>query len=248
MPEHLNLFYLMTGFVAFLIGISKGGLGGTPGALATPLMMLVMPAKQVIGLLLPILMFADVFAVAVHWKRWDRRLVILLIPGAIVGVTVATYFIKNAPTRTIQVALGVIVLFFVLYKVFEKRILSALHYQSHNWHGLVAGTVAGFSSGLAHTGGPPVSIYLLMQNITPGVFNATAALFFTILNWIKVPYYLYAGLFEWHRLFQIVWLLPLVPLGVWVGKRLSDRINKQVFDQVITLLLAVAGLLLIIGL
>jgi hypothetical protein len=248
MSDNLTLFFIMTGFVAFLIGLSKGGLGGTPGALATPLMMLVMPAKQVIGLLLPILMFADIFAVAVHWKRWDRRLVILLIPGAIVGVTLATYFIKNAPTRTIQAALGVIVLAFVLYILFEKRIFRAMHYQSHNWHGLVAGTVAGFSSGLAHTGGPPVSIYLLMQNISPSVFNATAALFFMILNWIKVPYYYYAGLFNWHRLFQVVWLLPLVPLGVWVGKRMSDRINKQVFDLVITILLAVAGLLLILGL
>jgi uncharacterized membrane protein YfcA len=248
MPENLTLFYIMAGFVAFLIGLSKGGLGGMPGALATPLMMLVMPAKQVIGLLLPILMFADVFAVAAHWKHWDRRLVLLLIPGAIVGVTIATFFIKNAPTRTIQIALGVMVLAFAVYKLFEKRIFRALHYQSHNWHGLVAGTIAGFSSGLAHTGGPPVSIYLLMQNISPGVFNATAALFFMILNWIKVPYYLYAGLFDWHRLFQIVWLLPLVPLGVWVGKRFSDRINKQAFNIVITVLLAIAGLLLILGL
>jgi uncharacterized membrane protein YfcA len=69
MPENLTLFYIMAGFVAFLIGLSKGGLGGMPGALATPLMMLVMPAKQVIGLLLPILMFADVFAVAAYSKN-----------------------------------------------------------------------------------------------------------------------------------------------------------------------------------
>jgi uncharacterized membrane protein YfcA len=93
-----------------LIGLAKGGLGGTIGALATPLMALVMPADQVIGLILPILMLADIFAVALHWRRWNGRLVWLLIPGSVLGVTIGTYFITNAPTRALQIALGVIIL------------------------------------------------------------------------------------------------------------------------------------------
>ncbi len=219
-----------------------------PGALATPLMALVMPADQAIGLLLPILMLADVFAVALHWRRWNGRLVWLLIPGAVVGVTIGTYFITNAPTRTLQIALGVIVLLFAIYKIFEKRILGLFHYQPRDWHGLVAGTITGFSSALAHTGGPPVSVYLLMQDISPGVFNATAAIFFLILNWIKVPYYWYAGLFNFQLLWQVVWILPLVPVGVWLGKQFSNKVNKETFDRVMVALLVIASILLIFGL
>ena len=248
MEQNVTLFYLMTALVALIIGLSKGGLGGMPGALATPLMALVMPADQAIGLLLPILMLADVFAVALHWRRWNGRLVWLLIPGAVVGVTIGTYFITNAPTRTLQIALGVIVLLFAVYKIFEKRILGLFHYQPRDWHGMVAGTITGFSSALAHTGGPPVSVYLLMQDIPPGVFNATAAIFFLILNWIKVPYYWYAGLFNFQLLWQVAWILPLVPLGVWLGKQFSNKVNKETFDQVMVALLVIASILLIFGL
>ena len=248
MEQNTTLFYLMTALVALIIGLSKGGLGGMPGALATPLMALVMPADQAIGLLLPILMLADVFAVAAHWRHWNSRLVWLLIPGAVVGVTIGTYFITNAPTRTLQIALGVIVLLFAVYKIFEKRILGLFHYQPRDWHGMVAGTITGFSSALAHTGGPPVSVYLLMQDIPPGVFNATAAIFFLILNWIKVPYYWYAGLFNFQLLWQVAWILPLVPIGVWLGKQFSNKVNKETFDQVMVALLVIASILLIFGL
>jgi uncharacterized protein len=248
MIEQSTLFFLlMTGLVAFMIGLAKGGLGGTLGALATPMMALVMPPAQVIGLLLPILMIADVFAVGLHWGRWDRRLVWLLIPGAIVGVTIGTFFITNAPTSMLRTALGIIVLFFTLYKLLERPILGSLKYSQHNWHGQVAGTIAGFSSALAHTGGPPISIYLLMQDVTPQVFIATSALFFMILNWIKVPYYFYAQLFDFPKLWQIAWLLPLVPLGAWTGRWAGDRIPKQTFEWIIVGLLGITGFLLVAG-
>lgn len=247
MSNDTIIFILMTAVVAFMIGLAKGGLGGTLGALATPMMALVMPPERVIGLLLPILMLADVFAVALHWGRWQRRMIVLLLPGSVAGVTIGTLFITNAPTEIIKIGLGIVVLLFAVYKILEKRILGALIYQSRDWHGLVAGTVAGFSSALAHTGGPPVSIYLLMQNVTPGMFVATSALFFMILNWIKVPYYWYAHLFDLNALLQILWLLPLVPLGVWLGKWAADRIKKETFDSIIVVLLAVTALLLIFG-
>src|SRR3972149_7395755 len=242
-----TIFFIMVGIVAFMIGLAKGGLGGTLGALATPMMALVMPADQVIGLVLPILMLSDVFAVARHWRRWNGRLVWLLIPGSVLGVTIGTYFITNAPTRALQVALGVIILLFAIYKIFDGRILRAFTYQPRDWHGLVAGTITGFSSALAHTGGPPVSIYLLMQDVTPRIFIATSALFFLILNWIKVPYYWYAGLFDFQRLLQIAWLLPLVPLGVWVGRWAAGKVNKETFEWIIVVLLAITSLLLIFG-
>jgi uncharacterized membrane protein YfcA len=181
-------FFLgMAALVAFLIGLNKGGLGGTLGALATPLMALVMPPEQVIGLLLPVLLLADVFAVSAHWRRWDWRLTRLLLPGAIFGVTVGTLFITNAPTALLKTALGVIVLVFALYKLFEK-ILAPCH-RPHSWHG-PGGTVGGFAQRWP-TRRITCAIYLLMQGISPSLV-ATSAIFFAIVNWIKVPYYFHA--------------------------------------------------------
>jgi hypothetical protein len=126
------VFYVMVAIIAFMIGLAKGGLGGTLGALATPLLALVMPTEQVIGLILPILMFADIFAVAFHWRRWNNKLVLLLLPGAVVGVTIGTFFITNAPTETLRTALGVIVLVFAVYKIFESRLQNSLTYHPRN--------------------------------------------------------------------------------------------------------------------
>lgn len=239
------LILIVPAAVAFLIGLAKGGFGGMLGALAVPLMTLVMPARVAIGLVLPILMFADIFAVAFHWRKWNIKLVLLLIPGAILGVTIGTILITNAPSDLLRKILGVIVLMFSIYKMLESRIIGKLNYEAKNWHGLAFGTVTGFSSSLAHTGGPPVSIYLLLQDIKPRMFIATSALFFMILNWIKVPYYWYANLFDFDILASFAWVIPVVPLGVLAGRWFSVRISKEVFEKIIVVLLGVAGLMLI---
>ena len=142
-------------------------------------------------------------------------------------------------------ALGIIVLVFALYKLFEPRLLAFFQYEARDWHGSVAGTIAGFSSALAHTGGPPITIYLLMQKVTPSIFIATSAIFFMIVNWIKVPYYFYIGLFDFPRLFSVLWLAPLLPLGVWIGKWAGTRIDKTAFERLVVVLLVVTALLLI---
>lgn len=245
MVNQQTVFFAMAGLVGFMIGLSKGGLGGMLGALAVPLMALVMPPKDAVGFVLPMLMFADIFAVSFHWKRWDKRLIILLLPGAIAGVTIGTLFITNAPTELLKFILGFIVLLFAVYKILEGRIQRNMHYSGQNWHGIVAGTIAGFSSALAHTGGPPVSMYLILQDVTPRIFIATSALFFMILNWIKVPYYWYAQLFIFDELSQIIRILPLIPFGVLIGRLMSERISKPLFDKIIITLLGLAGLMLI---
>ncbi len=246
MPAERAAFIAIVVSVTVIIGLSKGGLGGILGTLATPLMALVVPADQAIGLLLPILIVADLFAVLLHWRKWNNRLALLLLPGAIVGVTIGTLFITNAPTDLLKKGMGVIALLFAVYKLYEDRILGSLRYEPRDWHGLLAGTSAGFGSALAHTGGPPVSIYLLLQRVTPAIFIATSAIFFAVLNWIKVPYYLYADLLTWQRFLQIAWVLPLIPFAVWLGRWMSRRINRETFEKVIVLLLALSGILLIV--
>jgi hypothetical protein len=143
--------------------------------------------------------------------------------------------------------LGIFVLIFVFYKLLETRIQKSLHYEVHNWHGYLAGATAGFGSTLAHAGGPPIVIYLLLQDITPRCFIATSAAYFAIINWIKLPYYAYAGIIDLNRLLGVIWLMPLIPVGVLIGRWLSTRINKISFERVILLLLIITAVLLLCG-
>jgi hypothetical protein len=239
------IYYSVMALAAFLTGISKGGLGGMMGALITPMVALVIPVNQAIGLLLPVIIFGDMFALAAHWRKWSGRLVGLLIPGGLIGITIGTFVLTNVSAAFLQHLLGVIVCLFVGYRLVESRVLKALSYQTKNWHGWVAGTLAGFTSTLAHAGGPLIAIYLLMQNIAPPVFVATSLLFFAVMNLIKVPYYYQAGLLDITALAQVIWLAPLVPLGVWVGKRLATRVDRIIFERIILVLLAISGVLLL---
>lgn len=237
----------MTAFIAFLIGLSKGGLGGTLGSLATPLMALVLPADECLGLILPMLMLADVFAVAFYWRRWKNELVWRMEPWAVAGVIVAMLFVINISAETLQLTLGAIVLLFALFKLFEQRILTLFHYTDQKWHGYFVGLVAGLTSALAHNGGAPIAIYLLLQkDLTPVQFNATTAIFFGLLNWVKLPFYLAGGLLHFDQILSITPLLLLVPIGVWLGTRLAGHIRRDSFERmVIGLLLVSAGVLIL---
>jgi uncharacterized membrane protein YfcA len=245
MTNDPTVFLVMLVAVTFLVSLSKGGLGGMAGSLSTPLMALVLPVNQVLGLLLPIMLLADVFSIALHWRRWNARLVWLLIPGGVIGVSIGTYFIANVSTQVLKIGLATIALLFVIYKLLEKRILGSIEYQEKNWHGWLAGSTAGFTSAIAHSGVPPISIYLMLQNVTPRVFVATSVLFYALLNWIKVPFYYFSGMFDFQRLWQIAWVFPIVPFGVWIGRWLVTKVSKVVFDNIILVLLVITALLLI---
>jgi hypothetical protein len=196
--------------------------------------------------MLPILILGDILTLTVYWRRWEVRYLWILLAGAVVGITLATLVLANFPLETLRKGLGVLVLVFVAYRLLERRILKSLTYQPRRWHGVLAGSLAGFTSTLAHAGGPAITIYLLLQNIPPTTFIATSVLFFAVLNWIKVPYYYSAGLFDFGLQKQLIWLAPMLPLGVWTGKHLVKRVNKAIFDAIIMGLLLVSGLLLLI--
>lgn len=239
------LYFSGVALSAFLTGVSKAGLGGNMGVLITPILALVIPADQAIGLLLPIFILGDVFALMAHWRRWNGRLVVRLIPAGMVGVTLGTFVLTSISAVTLQRFLGVIVFLFLIYRLVENRLLKGVKYQARGWHGWVAGGVGGFTSALAHAGGPPVAVYLLMQDLAPQVFVATSVLFFAVINWIKVPYYYQAGLLDFAAWLRLIWLVPLVPIGVWVGKRFVQRIDRRLFEQVILVLLTMSGVLLL---
>ncbi len=124
----------------FLESRFRGGLG----FLLTPILTLVMPLNQAVGILLPILIFTDIFTLAAYWKKWETHRIWILLAGGVIGVALATYVLVNVSAELLKKGLAVLVLVFLIYRLFEKRILTSLTYQARPWHGLLAGALRWF--------------------------------------------------------------------------------------------------------
>lgn len=231
--------------VGILIGMSKGGFGPVLGALATPLLSLVMPVSRAAATALPLLMIGDFFALRLYWRQWDLRHLRLLLPAAVVGVFVGAYLLKTLPESALRPILGTFTLLVVVYKLAGDR-LFAHSYELRAWHGYLAGSASGFGSAVANAGGPPFTAYLLLQGLPPAVFMGTTTLFFITVNLIKLPSFWLAGLMDRVSLPVLLLTLPLVVLGLGLGRYFVKRVEPKTFDAWMLALLFMAGILLFI--
>ncbi len=205
-----------------------------------------LPAPIAVGLTLPILIAGDIFAIGAHWNGWDWRILRLVLPGSIVGVIVGSLVLSTIQPSLLQHGLGMIALLYCLYKLWDMRRNKNREKRGAGWlQSTLFGGGSAFASTLANAGGPPFTIYMLLWNITPSVFVGTMALYFGILNAIKLPGYWSTGLLTPERVLMVAWALPFVPFGVWTGVLLDKKLNMATFEKLILVLLAVTGIILL---
>jgi uncharacterized protein len=226
--------------LGFMIGFAKGGFNGL-GALLTPILALVLPVASAVGVLLPMLMFGDVFAVYMYWKEWDLDLIRRMLPAGIVGALAGTVLLSSMAPNGMRIILGIFVLGLVAYRFVSDRI-QAIQYEPKPWHAPAAGLLAGIASGMFNSGGPPISSYLLLQKLKARPFIATTAIYFALLNLIKVPGFLYTGVLNVPLLFSLWWVFPFIPVGIWVARMTLTRLSPSAFEWIIIVLLIFSSL------
>lgn len=241
---------VVVAIACLLIGLSKGGLGGpVPVSLVTPLLSQVMPAGQAVGIALPMLIFADLFALRLYWRTWNTHHLKLMLPTAFIGVLIGSLLLvtlaNNGQDIILRRILGIFTLIVAVYKILNDR-LSTVHYQPRRWHGYLVGLASGFGSALANVGAPPFTAYMLLQGLSPQIFIGTTTLFFFIVNTIKLPGVLSSSnVLDLNALAGILWALPLIPLGVWLGRRSLDYINPKTFERLMLVMLVIVSLVLL---
>jgi hypothetical protein len=241
------LFYLLAVPVVLIVGISKGGFGGGVGMLAVPVLSFAVPLPRAAAVLLPILCVMDLFAVAAYRGEFSRPDLEKLLPGALAGIAVGALAFGAFDERWLRVVVGVIAVAFS-----ADWVLGLSRGQTRGegrapgtWAGVVWGSVAGFTSTLAHAGGPPVSVYLLPRRLHPTLYVGTTVVVFTIINYVKLVPYAWLGQLRAENLATSLVLLPLAPIGVRLGRWLHDRVDEVWFYRVVYGLLLVTGLKLV---
>lgn len=236
--------WIVTAVAILLTGISKSGLGGALGGLAVPFMSLWMSPRDAVAVMLPVLIAMDLFGIRAWRGKADWAELRLLLPASLVGIALGTLAFGVMSDRMVKGAVGLIAVVFAADRLLRKPKAEG-HTAPLPRLARVCGVGAGFTSTLAHAGGPPLMIYLLTRGLPRQAFAATSVFFFAALNLAKLPFYLGLDLFTRDTLTMSAMLLPLVPVGVWTGMRLLQRIPERPFYLLATAALGLSGVKLV---
>jgi uncharacterized protein len=231
---------------AFLIGLSKAGFAAGLGMLTTPLVAMSVPARAAIGLVLPLLCAADALTLGAYWRQWNLSAVKSPVAGALLGIAAGMIFVSRVSNRALALAIGIVGLTMVVLLVVRARWYPHAVYRPRTTDGLLIGVASGFSSAVAHAAGPIFALFLMAQRMPKETFVATNAVFFTVINLLKVPPYVWSGLVTLETLSQDLRLLPMIPLGVAAGWATNRLLPQRHFDIVVQVLLGITSLHLLV--
>jgi uncharacterized membrane protein YfcA len=233
-------FYAAAIPAILLIGISKGGFGSGAGIFATPLMALSVPIPQAAAILLPILCVMDVAGLWAYRGRWRREQMGLLLAGGVAGIVIGTLAFRLLDEAWIRIGLGAMSIAFVAQRALWADVSASP--PPSRAKGAFWSTAAGFTSMVAHAGGPPLSVYLLPLRLDKAVMVGTTVVFFAVVNFVKLVPYTALGLFDGRNLATSLALAPLAPVGIFLGVALQRRLPERAFYRACYAILLMVGI------
>ncbi len=238
------LFFAVAAAAVFIVGLSKSGLVASMGMVGVPLLTLVMPARDAAGMMLPLLLVMDAIALIVYRREVDWRILWILLPGALVGTVIAWALSAVVSEAMVRLGIGIVTLIFVLdaWLPFRKKLENLP--PSRPW-GTFWGSIAGFTSFISHTGGPPVQIYMLPLKLPPALFAGTNAVFFAVVNTAKIIPYFFLGQLSVSNMQAAATLIPVAIGGMLIGVFLVRRISQTLFYRIAYILIFLLSLKLI---
>ncbi len=224
-------FYAVAVPAVLLLGVSKSGFGAGFGSLAVPLMALAVPVPQAAAIFMPLLLVMDLLGLRAFRGHFEWPLLRFLLPFGMLGSVIGFLLFTALDARWVAGIVGVLTLLFLAQRlVFPPRPDSA---PPPRWLGGLLTTASGFTSFVAHAGGPPINAYVIPLRLSPLVFTATMSVFFFAVNLSKWVPYAWLGLLDFRNMATSMMLLPLAPLGVWVGVRIAHRIDPALFYRLV---------------
>ncbi|OGV69835.1 MAG: hypothetical protein A3K19_28950 [Lentisphaerae bacterium RIFOXYB12_FULL_65_16] len=240
--------WCILGTAAFLFGVSKTGIPGM-GILGIPLVALVVPARASTGLILPMLIIGDCFAVGWYRRHAEWPHLIRLIPWAIVGVLIGYALMGQVNDAQLRPVIGAIILVVLGLSAWRQRRLARNQTDfivpTHWSFGAVMGVSAGITTMMANAAGPIMIIYLLAMRLPKDAFIGTGAWYFLLVNCFKVPFSMNLGLITLASFQVNLMLAPVIAVGAVLGIVVLRRIPQEAFNWIAQILAALAAVKLL---
>jgi uncharacterized membrane protein YfcA len=222
--SYFDLFLFYT--VAFCVGMSKTGVHGA-GMISVPLLAYIFGGRASSGILLPMLLIADVMGVKYYHQHASWKHLKILFPWAALGVitgTVVGNFINDEIFKSVMAAIIVVSVIIMIWleRGGKKEI------PDYHWFAISMGIAGGFTSMVGNLAGAVMAVYLLAMRLPKNVYIGTTAWFFMITNWFKVPFHI----FVWKTISLNIFLLDLTCLiaigmgayaGIWLVEKIPER-------------------------
>ena len=233
----LNFLFFITVIPAIILyGIAKSGLGGSMTLISIPLMTIVMPLNEALGIVLPILIFSDFIATYKYRKEFDLSTLKLMVPFAAIGVVIGSLTFSYFSEELLKFIIGLMGFLFAGHYFFLKKNKEAKS-EKNFLKGGICSSISGFTSFCVHAGGTPVSIYLLPLRLKKEIYVGTRIIFFTFMNLIKLPFYINLSMTNFVTFKQSVVLFPVAFIGILIGYRLLKIIKEKLFYNIIYILI-----------
>ena len=241
--------YVLLILSAFFLGLGKGGLPGV-GNLTVVLAALVLPAKASVGILLPILISADIIAVLVYRRHTEWSYIRKLAPWVIVGIVIGYFVFSRVDDAQVRFLIGFILLSMTAVHFYRKWArLKASEGDTLPQHPAFigsAGMISGFATMVANAAGPVAALYFIASGLPKYAYIGTAAWFFLLVNLFKVPFMVNLEIINFASLRFSARFMIFSVLGAVIAPFIVRHINQKVFEFLIWFFVIVGGLKLII--
>lgn len=224
-----------------LIAFMKGAFGGGFAIVGIPLLSLTMTPLEAGGLLAVLFVVMDLIALR-YWKpsTWSKPDLVVLVPGLVIGIGLGYLVLRFANPHLVALLMATVTLAFTgLWFVGGGKVRVKPRSLAK---GAVAGLASGVTTMVAHSGGPPIAMYLLPLGLSKALYAGTTSLFFTVGNLLKAGPWLLVSPPNWTLM---ALCLPACPLGVWLGWRLHERLDQRQLYRACYALLTVTALKLL---
>ncbi len=241
MELDLTFFAVAVPAVLFA-GIAKGGFGSTAAFAATPLLALVLEPAEAVAVMLPLLLVMDLSALRPYWRQWEPRVSWVLVLGGIPGAVLGALLIRQTDPDVFRFLIGLIALTFVFHQFGKSRgWIPSTKTPMTDRLGFLFGVGAGFTSFIAHAGGPVAAVYMLSMKLRKREYQATTIIVFLANNLLKFVLYSLLGFFTWRIAAAGVYLAPIAVAGTFIGVYLHRVLSERVYFAVVYVCLTLAG-------
>lgn len=245
MPELSNVDWAVIALCAAIVGLAKTGVPGI-GISVVPLMAMITPARGSTGLVLGILILADLFAAGYYRRHVNWGHIARLLPITVVGIVAGYFGLKYVSDQQLRPIIGAMVLTMLAINYWRTRGNNQDTPVPDNWWFIIGmGLLAGVSTMMANAAGPVMIIYLLAMRLDKTEFIGTRAWYFFLVNWIKVPFSANLELMTIETIKLDLVMLPFIAAGAIAGIFLLKRIPQKAFRVIVQILATAAAVKLL---